>query len=102
MTDATLAERAKEAAAAPAPGKNALLGRFAGQFAKGTVPFEVVMPDGAVQRFGQGAPSFHVTLKNRGAARDRQPRRGRIGDAYVAGDIDIEGDMLRPSSCAAR
>jgi cyclopropane-fatty-acyl-phospholipid synthase len=73
------------------------LGRFAGQFAKTSVPFEVILPDGAVRRFGEGMPSFRVTLKNRQAMRAiSSVDEGRIGDAYLAGDIDIEGDMLRP------
>jgi cyclopropane-fatty-acyl-phospholipid synthase len=73
------------------------LGRFAGLFNRTTVPFSVVMPDGATQRFGQGASSFTVTLKNRQALRAiSSVDEGRIGDAYVAGDIDIEGDLLRP------
>ena len=73
------------------------LGRFAGLFGRTTVPFSVIMPDGAVQRFGEGASSFTVTLKNRQALRAiSSVDEGRIGDAYVNGDIDIEGDLLRP------
>lgn len=73
------------------------LGRFAGLFNRTTVPFAVITPDGAMQRFGQGAPSFVVTLKNRRALRAiSSVDEGRIGDAYVQGDIDIEGDLLRP------
>src|SRR5437763_987349 len=87
--------------AAPAPEafvpSRAPLGRFAGQFAKTSVPFEVMLPDGSLQRFGNGAPSFRVTLKNDNAMRAiTSVDEGRIGDAYLAGDIDIEGDMLRP------
>ncbi|HUJ99350.1 MAG TPA: class I SAM-dependent methyltransferase [Stellaceae bacterium] len=59
--------------------------------------FAVTLPDGSVHRFGQGAPSFEATLRNRRALRAiGSLDEGRIGDAYVAGDIDIEGDMLRP------
>jgi cyclopropane-fatty-acyl-phospholipid synthase len=88
-------------AAAPAVSKETAgaggLGRFAGQFAKTSVPFEVILPDGAVRRFGEGLPSFRVSLKNRQAMRAiASVDEGRIGDAYLAGDIDIEGDMLRP------
>ena len=73
------------------------LGRFGSHFGKTSVPFEITMPDGRVQRFGEGAPSFHVTLRNeRGLAAVRSIDEGKIGDAYLAGDIDIEGDMLRP------
>lgn len=42
-------------------------------------------------------PAFRVTLKNRQAMRAiSSVNEGRIGDAYLAGDIDIDGDMLRP------
>jgi len=75
----------------------ALLGRFAAQFSNSAVCFEVTLPDGTMQRFGQGAPSFRVTLKNRRALRAiASVDEGRFGDAYLAGDIDIDGDMLRP------
>lgn len=79
-----------------APGAG-MLGRFAAQFADSPVAFDVTLPDGAVQRFGPGAASFHVTLRNkRGLRAVTSIDEGRIGDAYVAGDIDVEGDMLDP------
>src|SRR5262245_63908683 len=69
-----------------APGSGAgtvsSLGRFAGQFAKTSVPFEVTLPDGRKERFGKGAPSFHVILKNDNAMRAiTSVDEGRIGDA---------------------
>jgi cyclopropane-fatty-acyl-phospholipid synthase len=74
-----------------------MLGRFAGQFATSPVSFEVVLPDKSVQRFGPDAPSFCVKINNRQGLRAvRSVDEGRIGDAYVSGDIDIEGDLLRP------
>jgi cyclopropane-fatty-acyl-phospholipid synthase len=97
MTDATLAERAKEAAAAPTPGKNALLGRFAAQYANGAVPFEVVLPDGSATLFGKGAPTFRLTIKNPAGLRAvASLDEGRIGAAYLDGDLDLDGDMLKP------
>jgi cyclopropane-fatty-acyl-phospholipid synthase len=97
MTDHVEARKVGAAGSAPlALGRPSLLGRFAGQFSQCTVPFEVVLPDGAVQRFGKGAPSFTVTLKNRRGLRAiTSVDEGRIGDAYLNGDIEIEGDMLR-------
>jgi cyclopropane-fatty-acyl-phospholipid synthase len=54
-------------------------------------------PDGAVRRFGQGLPSFCVRLKNRNAVRAiTSLDQVKFADAYLAGDIDIDGDMLRP------
>jgi cyclopropane-fatty-acyl-phospholipid synthase len=79
------------------PPVSSFLGRFADRFSKSPVPFEVTMPDGAVRRFGEDAPSFRIILKNARALRAfASVDEGRIGDAYVAGDFDIDGDMLRP------
>jgi cyclopropane-fatty-acyl-phospholipid synthase len=98
MTD-DLKLRARPAdLAAPAKSRaGSMLGRFAAHFADSPVSFDVTLPDGAVQRFGPAAPSFHVTLKNARALRAISSLdEGRFGDAYLAGDIDIEGDMLSP------
>jgi len=74
-----------------------MLGRFESRFASSPVSFEVVLPDKRVQRFGPEAPSFCVKINNRQGLRAiRSIDEGRIGDAYVAGDIDIEGNLLRP------
>ena len=74
-----------------------MLGRFAAQYSDTALPFEIAMPDGAVQRFGQGAPTFRVTLKNaRGMHAIASIDEGRIAGAYLAGDIDIDGDMMKP------
>ncbi len=80
-----------------APPVRSLLGRFASHCAKSPVSFEVTLPDGSKQKFGQDAPSFQVTVKSRQALRALASiDEGRIGDAYLTGDLDIEGDMLRP------
>jgi len=87
---------ATEVARAAARGSG-LLGRFATHFADSPVSFDVALPKGTVQHFGPGEPRFHVTLKNARAVRAiASLDEGRFGDAYLAGDIDIEGDMLRP------
>ena len=73
------------------------LDRIAGAFSRGDVPFEMYFPDGRVRRFGQGAPSFRVKLKNKNALRAiTSLDQVKFADAYLAGDIDIDGDMLRP------
>ena len=87
---------ATEVARATASGSG-LLGRFATHFADSPVSFDVALPKGTMQHFGSGEPGFHVTLKNARAVRAiASLDEGRFGDAYLAGDIDIEGDMLRP------
>ena len=79
------------------PAKPSLLGRFASQFADVATPFEVIMPDGTSQRFGKGMPTFQLTINNRNGLRAVSGLdEGRIADAYLAGDLDLEGDMLKP------
>jgi cyclopropane-fatty-acyl-phospholipid synthase len=74
-----------------------MLGRFADHFSASPVAFDVVLPDKTLQRFGSAAPSFSVTVKTRKGLRAiRSIDEGQIGDAYLDGDIDIDGDMLRP------
>ena len=74
-----------------------MLGRFAGHFSASPVSFELILPDKSIQRFGPATPGFRVNLKNpRGLRAIESIDEGQIGDAYVAGDIDIDGDMLQP------
>ena len=74
-----------------------LLGKYARQFDSSPVSFKVILPDGSVQLFGKDEPRFEVTLKNAKALRAVSSMdEGRIADAYVAGDVDIDGDMLAP------
>ena len=98
MADDTNVQQPHTLAEVPrATPKGSLLGRFASHFSDAPVSFDVRLPDGAVQRFGKETPGFEVGLKNRRALRAvTSLDEGRIGDAYVAGDIDIEGDMLQP------
>ena len=74
-----------------------MLGRFASHYAASPVSFEIVLPDKTIQRFGSAEPGFCVKINSRQGLRAiRSVDEGQIGDAYLAGDIDIEGDMLRP------
>lgn len=79
------------------PATRSMLGRFAKQFSDSPVSFEISLPDGSVQPFGPAKASFSVMINNqRGLRAIASIDSGRIGDAYVAGDIEIEGDMLQP------
>ena len=70
--------------------------RFAHAFENTSAPFEICLPDQSVHRFGRTAPCFRFVLKNRSAVWALASLdAGRFADAYLAGDIDIEGDMLR-------
>ena len=76
-------------------GRNSLFARFAKQFSGSSVSFAVTLPDGNIQQFGPSAPSFRIVLKNSRAVRAiASLDEGRFGDAYLAGDIDLEGDIL--------
>ncbi len=98
MTDPTLP--ATNTAKLPAASTSRWMGlvdRILRRFAQSSTPFEIVFPDSRRQRFGEGPPSFTVTLRNRQALRALASMdEGQVGDAYVAGHLDIEGDMLRP------
>jgi cyclopropane-fatty-acyl-phospholipid synthase len=95
MTDAL--EIRTESAPDSVSAKPTLLGRFAAQYGSVSTPFEVVMPDGATQRFGKGTPTFRLTINNQNGMRAITTLdEGRIADAYLAGDIDLDGDMEKP------
>lgn len=74
-----------------------LVGRFANHFCDSPTTFELMLPDGSAQRVGRGAPSFRLHVKTNRALRALASiDAGRIGDAYVSGDLDLDGDMLKP------
>ena len=76
-------------------GTSSLFARFAKRFSDSPVSFAVVLPDGNVQQFGPAASSFRIVLKNKQALRAiASLDEGRFGDAYLAGDIDLEGAIL--------
>ncbi|HWM30521.1 MAG TPA: class I SAM-dependent methyltransferase [Methyloceanibacter sp.] len=60
-------------------------------------PFSIELPDGEKRTIGEGKPEFHIGLRNERALRAvRSLDEGNISEAYLHGDIDIEGDMLKP------
>jgi cyclopropane-fatty-acyl-phospholipid synthase len=86
-----------EASPATATAKSTLLGRFAARYADIAIPFEVALPDGTLQRFGKGAPTFRLTINNQNGMRAITTLdEGRIADGYLAGDIDLDGNMEMP------
>jgi cyclopropane-fatty-acyl-phospholipid synthase len=79
------------------PGSKSALPRFRRAFSRPPVPFELQLPDGGVEKFGQGQAKFRFHLKNAKAVRAfNSIDEGRIADAYLEGDFDIEGDLLSP------
>jgi cyclopropane-fatty-acyl-phospholipid synthase len=65
-------------------------------------PFSIELPGGEKRDIGQGKPEFHVGLRNDRALRAlRTLDEADIAEAYLHGDIDIEGDMLKPFALRA-
>ncbi|HZJ13088.1 MAG TPA: class I SAM-dependent methyltransferase [Methyloceanibacter sp.] len=66
-------------------------------------PFSIELPDGEKRNVGQGKAEFHVGLRNERALRAlRTLDEGDIAEAYLQGDIDLEGDMLKPFALRAQ
>jgi cyclopropane-fatty-acyl-phospholipid synthase len=74
-----------------------LPGKFQRVFARSQLGFEVRLPDGSIHKFGGGAATFRVELNDAAGVRAlASADEGRIGDAYLEGHLDIQGDMLKP------
>src|SRR5579864_7736922 len=97
MTDPALPDAAAATPRVATPSRRSrLIDRILGNFADTSTPFELVLPDGRHLNFGAGAPSFSIILRDSHAMRAvASMDEGRIGDAYVEGHIDFEGDILR-------
>ncbi len=77
---------------------DALLTRLSG-FA---TPFSIELPTGETRKVGEGEPEFSLGLRNERALRAlRTLDEGDISEAYLHGDLDIEGDMLKPFTLRA-
>lgn len=65
-------------------------------------PFAIETPDGAVRKVGEGEPLFRATLRNDKALKAvGSLDEGNIAEAFMRGDIDLEGDMLAPFALRA-
>ncbi|APR81802.1 Cyclopropane-fatty-acyl-phospholipid synthase [Minicystis rosea] len=59
------------------------------------VTFDICLPDRPARRIGTGQPSFQVIARNaRATAALLSFDELRIGEAYLDGDLDIEGSLL--------
>jgi cyclopropane-fatty-acyl-phospholipid synthase len=64
-------------------------------------PYSIEMPDGQVRAVGDGEPVFRAALRNDRAVKAvRSLDEGNLAEAYMRGDIDLDGDMLQ--ACALR
>jgi cyclopropane-fatty-acyl-phospholipid synthase len=67
-----------------------------------STPFSIELPSGEKRNIGQGEAEFRVGLRNDRALRAlRTLDEGDIAEAYLQGDIDLEGDMLKPFALRA-
>ena len=65
-------------------------------------PFSIELPSGETRKVGQGEPEFRVGVRNDRAFRAlRTLDEGDISEAYLHGDLDLEGDMLKPFTLRA-
>ena len=77
--------------------------KLAATFGQASPAFAVKLPDGELVSFGVGAPQFRVVVKHRRAlATFASLDEGRIADAYMAGDFDVEGDLMAALECRAK
>jgi cyclopropane-fatty-acyl-phospholipid synthase len=77
---------------------DALIARFGARFK----PFSIEMPDGQVRIVGDGEPVFRAALRNERAVKAvRSLDEGNLAEAYMRGDIDLDGDMLQPFALRA-
>ena len=79
------------------PSAAATLDALIARVGKITTPLSLELPDGEKRTLGEGKPEFEVILRNERALRAVcSLDEGNISEAYLRGDIDIEGDMLKP------
>jgi cyclopropane-fatty-acyl-phospholipid synthase len=69
---------------------------------EGGLPLRIVLPGGESADFGE-SPRLTLTVRDPAAlALFRQPALGALAEAYVAGRIDIEGDLAEAIDVASR
>ncbi len=79
---ATMAERAVDA--------------FINRVGSSSTPFSIEMPDGKVRKAGDGEPVFRAALRNaQGVKAIHSLDEGNIAEAYMRGDLDLDGDLLQ-------
>jgi cyclopropane-fatty-acyl-phospholipid synthase len=65
-------------------------------------PFSIELPDGDYRNVGKGNPEFKIWLRNRRAVRALLSfNEATVAQAYLRGDIDFEGDMLKALALGA-
>ncbi len=76
--------------------------RFVNRLGRIETTFSLELPNGSRRLLGHGEPKFTVILRNDRAVRAIGTLdEGNIAEAYLRGDLDIEGDMIRPFALRA-
>ncbi len=76
--------------------------RFIDRLGSIETPFYLELPDTSRRYVGNGEPRFHVTLHNSRALRALGSLdEGNIAEAFLRGDLDIDGDMIQPFALRA-
>jgi len=78
------------------------LDAFLNRVGASSKPFSIETPDGKIRKVGEGEPTFRATLRNDQALKAvGSLDEGNIAEAFMRGDIDLEGDMLQPFALRA-
>jgi cyclopropane-fatty-acyl-phospholipid synthase len=71
--------------------------RFIDRLEPVNIPFCFELADGSRRIAGDGEPQFRITINNDQAMRALSSLdEGNFAEAYLRGDLDIDGDMLKP------
>ncbi len=66
------------------------------------IPFSIETPDGNKRDVGEGAPRFNIGLRtDRGVRALGSLDEGNFAEAFLQGDIDLDGDMTSPFALRA-
>jgi len=71
--------------------------RFVDRLEPVTIPFCFELEDGSTRMVGEGEPRFRITIRNDRALKAlASVDEGNFAEAYLRGDLDIDGQMLEP------
>ena len=80
----------------------ATLDLFLNRLSGFSTPFSIELPSGEKRKIGLGEEEFRVGLRNERALKALCTLdEGDIAEAYLLGDIDLDGDMLKPFALRA-
>jgi cyclopropane-fatty-acyl-phospholipid synthase len=73
------------------------INRFIDRIGAVETPFSIELPDGKKRKVGEGNAQFDVSLRtNRAVKAISSLDEANIAEAYLQGDIDLDGDMISP------